>query len=64
MKPSRIHITGDAYVPVVARVVSHDESGRPRELVLHRDDEKIELKGGEEFLMIYVLEKCLRPTKN
>lgn len=50
---------GDRYIPTLFRIESRDEKGRPESLVLLPGDRQIEIVGGEEFLIAYVLAQTL-----
>ena len=59
--PARIHIEGQGtYVPVVMKIQTKDEQGRPEDLTLVPDDRSVEIVGGEEFLIAYVLRKLVK----
>lgn len=52
-------ISGKTYVPVVLKVIGSDGEG-PRTFQLLRDDETMNLEGGEQFWIAYVFEDVLR----
>ena len=48
----RMSIDGKMYRPVVGIVVSKWGDGTPKRLVMMRDEDNIELEGGEEFVVM------------
>lgn len=52
-------IRGKVYVPAVLKVVEFDVSG-PRRFELIRHDETVNLKGEEQFWIVYVPEAMLK----
>lgn len=57
--PKSIALTTGPYDLVLMKVESRDEYGRPENLTLVPDDRKLEIMGGEEFLVAYVDAKML-----
>jgi hypothetical protein len=54
-------INGEPHSVVVFLVCGRRATGEPRECKLVLDDEKIELKGGEEFITAFIPTKVLEP---
>jgi hypothetical protein len=54
---------GDRYVPLVVKVASLRDDGRPYELEALYDEDSAEIMGGERFLIVYAMEVCLKKTK-
>lgn len=51
---------GDKYVPIMFKILSRDESGIPEDCTLVSEDRYLELVGGEEFLVAFVLDTLVR----
>ena len=47
----RVNIDGKVYRPVVGIVASKYEDGRPKRVVLLRDEDSVDIEGGEEFVI-------------
>lgn len=60
----KVSINGHRYRATVLQVMSYDDHGRPRNLVLRDNDETVKIEGGEAFMIVYVLEDCLKATKD
>lgn len=58
-RPPRVRIAGEWHRVAVFQVLTRDPNGRPLTLRLLRDDETVRIKGGEEFILPYVLEDLL-----
>lgn len=54
-------IKGELYKLVVLHVLERDASGVPFKVRIMTDDDKIHLKGGEEFITAFVHAKSLEP---
>lgn len=57
--PRYATINGRRYVSVAVKVQSRYEDGTPEDLTLIPDNQMVELVGGEEFLLVYVLESVV-----
>lgn len=53
-KPERIRIAGEWYRATLCQITTSTGGGRPLTLRVLRDDETVELQGGERFLIVYV----------
>ncbi len=51
--PATVAICGEKHAATVLQVVESDEDGTPRVLRLLRDDERVNLQGGEQFWVVY-----------
>lgn len=49
------------YRAVATRIDEWDEIGRPRTLRVVHDDETIRIQGGDQFLIVYMLEDFTKP---
>lgn len=62
-KPGKLTMpNGDKYRPTVLLITSRTPNGLPHECRIIHDDETVQLKGGEEFAVVYILEKLLEPA--
>ncbi len=50
---------GDSFVPVLMRVETRDEHGRPEKLLMVPGDRALDIDDGQEFLIVYVNERTL-----
>jgi uncharacterized protein YacL (UPF0231 family) len=58
-KPNKLVIDGEEYPAVVVMVTGRDATGRPREGRFLYEEESINLKGGEEFLIVFANGKSI-----
>jgi len=52
-KPRWIQTGGEKFISTVLQVIEKDELGRPKTFRLLRDDETVNLEGGEQFFVVY-----------
>ncbi len=53
-KPSSISVGGEIHEVVLLRIFDRDAHGRPKQCMILYDEESVELKGGEEFLTVFM----------
>ena len=63
-KPGRINIHGEPYRAVVLFVTARDQLGRPREAKFMYDEESMNIKGGEEFLVVFAKSDTIAARHN
>lgn len=56
---ARFQRRGEWYRDVVLYVTKRDANGRPREARLLYDEETHNVAEGDEFMIVYAVEKCL-----
>ena len=59
-KPITIRIGGQVYRALTMLVEEEDAARRPVKLRVIGDEETVHLKGGEKFLIVYVVDTVLR----
>lgn len=59
-KPGRIDIKGARYRATVLLIVSKNTDGTPRELRMIADNEKVDVTGSPEFMIVYAPVEMLR----
>jgi hypothetical protein len=63
-KPVRLMVGTERYEATVLLVTGHDNLGRPSECRLVHEEQIVNIKGGEEFLIVYASPAAIRATKN
>ena len=61
MPTKTLKLEGERYVCVVVQVVSKDQLGRPKGLMVIHEEETVHLTGGEEFLTVFAKADCVTP---
>lgn len=62
-KPKVLNLNGEAYVPVVLLIHTKHPDGSPALMKSIRDDDTIELAGGEEFMIAYAPRSMVKPDR-
>lgn len=55
-------VRGEVYNAAVFQILSKDELGRPKNVLMVHEEESVKLEGGEEFMVGFVLEAFTKPT--
>jgi len=63
-KKTRLKIEGKKYRPCVLKILGRNEKGQPKECVFVQDDERIPVKDGDEFLIVFAEEESVLPKTN
>lgn len=62
-RPNDVKIGDARYTAVVLKVRSHDSFGRPRDLETLYPEESMKVKGGEEFVIVYMPKSIAEPDQ-
>lgn len=61
--PNTIEVRGERFTATVLQVMTIEVDGSPRTLKLLHDDETVDVKGGEQFFIVYASD-ALRRRRN
>jgi hypothetical protein len=62
-KPARLSLGGESYVPIVLLIHTKNPDGSPALMTSIPDDHKIDLAGGEEFMIAYAPRSMVKPGR-
>lgn len=62
-KPLRLSIGGECYVPVVLLIHTKHPDGSPALMTSIPEDRKIDLAGGEEFMVAFAPRSMVKPGR-